>query len=229
MFQQWAEATAMSLQQVWEQVLMFVPQLLGMTIVFVVGLVVASVLSHLVERALNAIKLNQVVAQTGIDKEFARAGVNFDLSKFFSKLVYWLIVIVTIVLVTNSLFGQDTVTNLLMPLFAFIPNVAAAVIILLGSVILANFLKNVIQAAIVGARLHAPKFLGTVAWWSVVVFGFIAALRQLGIGDFIVSIASTVITAAVFGTALAFALAFGLGLKDQAPSWLSKWKGMMDK
>lgn len=229
MFQSWAEATAMSLQQVWGQVLTFVPQLLGMTIVFIVGLIVASVLGHLVERALNAIKLNQVVAQTGIDKEFARAGVNFDLARFFGRLVYWLIVIVTIVLVTNSLFGQDTVTNLLMPLFEFIPNVAAAVIILLGAVILANFLKNVIQAAIVGARLHAPKFLGTVAWWSVVVFGFIAALRQLGIGDFIVSIASTVITAAVFGTALALALAFGLGLKDQAPSWLSKWKGMMDK
>ncbi len=229
MFQSWAEATAMSLQQVWAQVLTFLPQFLGMTIVFVVGLIVASVLGHLVERALNAIKLNQVVAQTGIDKEFARAGVDFDLAKFFGKLVYWLIVIVTIVLVTNSLFGQDTVANLLMPLFAFIPNVAAAVIILLGAVILANFLKNVIQAAIVGARLHAPKFLGTVAWWSIVVFGFIAALRQLGIGDFIVSIASTVITAAVFGTALAFALAFGLGLKDHASGWLSKWKGMMDK
>ena len=229
MFQSWAEATAVSLEQVWAQMLAFVPQLLGMTVVFVVGLVVASVLSHLVERALNAIKLNQVVAQTGVDKEFARAGINFDLAKFFSKLLYWLVLIVTIVLVTNNLFGQDTAANLLMPLFDFIPKVAAAVIILLGAVVLANFLRNVIQAAVVGARLHAPKFVATVAWWSVTIFGFIAALRQLGIGDFIVSIASTVITAAVFGTALAFALAFGLGLKDHASGWLSKWKGMMDK
>src|SRR3989338_8422551 len=143
MFQSWAEATAVSLEQVWAQMLAFVPQLLGMTVVFVVGLVVASVLSHLVERALNAIKLNQVVAQTGVDKEFARAGINFDLAKFFSKLLYWLVLIVTIVLVTNNLFGQDTVANLLMPLFDFIPKVAAAVIILFGAVVLANFLRNV--------------------------------------------------------------------------------------
>lgn len=229
MFQEWAVATGESLRSVWDQMLTFVPQLVGMTIVFIVGLVVASVLSHLVERALNAIKLNQVVSQTGIDKEFARTGVNLDLVKFFSRLVYWLIVIITIVLVTNNLFGEDTVTNLLKPLFDFIPNVAAAAIILIGAVILANFLKSVIQAAIVGAKLHAPQLIGTVAWWAVIVFGFIAALDQIGIGRFLVETAGFLVIIAFAGLSLAFGLAFGLGLKDHAGRLMDKWKGMMDK
>lgn len=229
LFQGWAEATAVSLQQVWAQVLQFVPKLLGAAIVFVVGLVVASVISSLVERMFRAVKVDEIVSTTGLNKEFERAGVSFNIARFFDRLAYWLILLVTIVLVTNSLFGQDTVANLLKPLFDFIPHVAAATIILLGAVILGNFLKSIIQAAIVGAKLHAPKFVATVAWWSVVIFGFVAALKELGIGDFIVSIASTVVTATVFGTALALALAFGLGGRERASSWLDRWRDMMGK
>ena len=229
LLQGWAEATALSLQAVWGQVLGFVPKALGVGVVFIIGLAVASALGHFVESILGKIKIDSVVSSTGIDKEFERAGLKFNLARFFGRLTYWLGLIVTVVLVTNSLFGQDTVTNLLKPIFDFIPQVAAAVIILLGSVVLANFLKSVVQAAIVGARLHAPAFVATVAWWAVVVFGFIAALKQLGVGDFIVSIASTVITAAVFGTALAMAIAFGLGGKDAAARCIDKCKDMFGK
>ena len=54
-----------------------------------------------------------------------------------------------------------------------------------------NLARHLVRASVLGARLHAAKFLGSAAWWSVVVFGMLAALVQLGIA---VSIINTVIT-----------------------------------
>lgn len=228
-YQGLVDATTGSFQQVWDETVMFLPRIVGVALLFIVGVIVAAILSSLVMRALKAIKVDDAVSQTGVDKEFEKVGVHLSISKFFSKLTYWLVLLFTIVLATDSLFGAGTVSNLIKPLFDFIPNVVFAIIILLGSVLLANFLQTLIQAAVVGAKLHAPMFLGKVAWWSTVIFGFLAALKQLGIGDFIINIASTAITAAFFGIALAFGLAFGFGGKDRATEMLNKWKGMMDK
>lgn len=228
-YEGWLEATQLAFQQVWSQTVMFVPRIIGVGLLFVVGLIVAGVLSGLVMRALRAIKIDEAVNQTGIDKEFEKAGVSLSISRFLARLTYWLVLIFTIVLATDSLFGQGTVTTLLQPLFEFIPNVAFAVIILLGSVLLANFLRGMIQAAVVGAKLHAPKLLGSIAWWATVIFGFVTALRQLNIGDFIVNIAFYAIVATFFGLALAFGLAFGLGGRDRAADMMAKWKGMFDR
>jgi small-conductance mechanosensitive channel len=71
------------------------------------------------------------------------------------------------------------------------------------------------------AKLHSGPFLGTVTYWTIAVFGLLAALTQL-------NIASTIIQTIVMGFiamfALAGGLAFGLGGKDYASHLLNKLK-----
>lgn len=224
LLQSWADATTSSLFQVWGEFMAFVPKLIGLGLVFAIGVMLASFLGNLVQRFLEKIRIDSILSGTGVDKEFERSGVKISLSRFFGRLTYWLLFIATVVLVTNNLFGEGTVAGILQPILDFIPKVAVSVIILVGSLILANFLKGVVHATLVGTKMHAPKFLSAVSWWAVAIFGGLAALEQLGVGGFITGIAQTVIMGAVLGVSLAFGIAFGLGGKDAAQDWLSRMK-----
>ena len=93
------------------------------------------------------------------------------------------------------------------------PNLVIAVMIMLAALVVANLVKHLVRASVMSARLHAAKFLGSAAWWTVMVFGGLASLVQLGIA---VSIIQTLVTGFIAMMALAGGLAFGLGGKDHA-------------
>ena len=74
--------------------------------------------------------------------------------------------------------------------------------------------------------MHHAKFLGSLAGWTSIVFGFLTALVQLGIA---VSIINTIITGVIAMFALAGGIAFGLGGKDYAAHLLGKFREQVEK
>ena len=92
---------------------------------------------------------------------------------------------------------------------------------MLAALVLAHFLRRVVTASVMGAKLHSGPFLGTVTWWAIAVFGFLTALTQLNIATAIIQ---TLVTGFIAMLALAGGLAFGLGGKDFAAHLLNKLK-----
>jgi hypothetical protein len=117
------------------------------------------------------------------------------------------------------MLGLYAFSNFLKDVLNYIPNVVAAVLIMLATFVVANFLRRVVSASVASARLHASKFLGTLTWWSVVVFGLLTALVQLNVA---VSVINTLITGFIAMLALAGGLAFGLGGKSYAEYLINK-------
>jgi hypothetical protein len=115
--------------------------------------------------------------------------------------------------------GLGALSVFLRDVLAYMPNIVVAVLIMLAAVVLANLVRRVVIASVLSARLHAAHFLGTLAWWSLVVFGILAALVQL---DIAVAIINTVITGIIAMIALAGGIAFGLGGRDYAAHLLKK-------
>ena len=113
------------------------------------------------------------------------------------------------------------VSDFLSSVLGYIPNVIGAALILLIALAIAHFLRGLVRTSVMGVRLHAGKTLGAIAWWGVVIFGFLAALTQLGVA---VQIINTLITGLVAMLALAGGLAFGLGGKEHASDWLTKMR-----
>ena len=103
----------------------------------------------------------------------------------------------------------------------YIPKAIVAARFLLVSVVAANFSRGLVRSSVMGARLHAGKTLGMVAWWGIVVFGSLTALVQLGVA---VQVINTLITGLVAMLALAGGLAFGLGGRDMATQWLVRMR-----
>ncbi|MEK7554394.1 MAG: hypothetical protein AAB518_00185 [Patescibacteria group bacterium] len=218
--QTWVDTLAQSLQTIWQQLLGFLPNLVGAILILIIGAIVATGLEKLVERIVYFLKLDTLLRQLGVEAYLDRANVNLNSGHFLGKIVYWFFVLVFFSAAAKVL-GMVPVSDFLSSVLGYIPNVIGAALILLIALAIAHFLRGLVRTSVMGVRLHAGKTLGAIAWWGVVIFGFLAALTQLGVA---VQIINTLITGLVAMLALAGGLAFGLGGKEHASDWLTKMR-----
>jgi len=200
------------LQNLWLTVAGFLPSLVGALLVFIIGLIVAAVLDRVVERLIYYLKVDTLLRKVGVEQVVERTGMKLNSGHFLGKIVYWFFV-VAFLLAASDILGFFTLSNFLRDVLNYVPNILVSVLIVLASLVLANFLKGLVRATVMSANMHHAKGLGTLAWWVVFVFGFLTALVQLGVA---VSIINTLITGLIAMLAIAGGLAFGLGGKEYA-------------
>jgi hypothetical protein len=191
---------------------------LGALIVFIVGLIVAAVLERVVERVIYYMKADVVLRKTGIESYLERANLKLNSGHFLGQIVYWFL-IVTFLLAASDILGFVALSSFLKDVLLYIPNVLVAALIILAAFVVANFLRQLTRASVMTAKMHYAKGVATLVWWTVMIFGLLTALVQLGIA---INIINTVITGLIAMMALAGGLAFGLGGRDYASSLISK-------
>ncbi len=220
LLQSWGDVTLQALSNLWIQVLGVIPMILGALIIFVVGLIVASVLDMIVIKIVRLIKLDNLLMRSGLEEYLKRGGWKLDTGKFLGKIVYWFVVI-AFVLAASDILKFYAFSGFLTSILNYIPNIIIAVLILLAAFIIAGFLKSIVKVSVAGARFDVAHFLAALAWWTVVIFGLLAALAQLGIAS---SLFNIIISGLVAMFALAGGIAFGLGGKDYASHLLNKMR-----
>ena len=218
--QSWTEVVTASLQTLWSGFIGFLPSLLGAVIVFIIGWLIAVVLSKLVAQIIRVLRIDQILGKIGLKRSLDRANLKLDTGKFIGELVKWFFIIVFLMAATDIL-NLPQVTDFLKQIILYIPHLIVAVLILLAAVLIANFLQKLVKASVEAAGLRGSNFLGTVTKWAVLVFGILAALLQLGI---VPALIQTIFTGFVAALAIGVGLAFGLGGKDLAGQILSKLK-----
>ena len=221
----WITATGDSLAALWAQVLGFLPALIGAIVIFLIGLIVASLLEKLVERVVYYLRIDSVLKKAELESYFQRANIQLNVGVFLGKLVYWFILI-AFLLAASDVLNFGAFSSFLNAVLAFIPNVMIAVLIMLAAMVVANFLRNLVAASVAGAKLHHAKGLGALTWWVVVVFGFLTALPQVGVNTQVVQ---TFVMGLIAMLALAGGLAFGLGGRDHANRFLTRWSEELRK
>ncbi|MBI2888498.1 MAG: hypothetical protein HYY10_01095 [Candidatus Liptonbacteria bacterium] len=216
--QDWTNIVVESLQNLWLGVANFIPTLIGALVVLIVGTIVAFGVGTAVEKIFEALKLDSFLSKLGVGHYFERANLKLRASYFLGRLVYWFVV-VAFLLAASDILGLNALSGFLQDVLGYLPNVILAVLIMLAAAVVANFVRHVVRASVMGVRLHAGRFLGTLSWWSIIVFGFLTALVQLNVA---VSIINSIVTGFIAMLALAGGLAFGLGGRDYAAYLVNK-------
>lgn len=218
--QSWTDVVVGSLQNLWWGFMAFIPNIVGAIVVLIIGFIVAAGLAALVEKILESVRLDSFLEKIGLKPVFERASLKIRAAYFFGRLIYWFVIIAFLSAIANSL-GLYPLSGFLVSIWNYLPNVIEAVLIMLAALVLAHFLRRVVTASVMSAKLHSGPFLGSLTWWAITVFGFLAALAQLNIATAIIE---TIITGFIAMLALAGGLAFGLGGKDYANHLLGKLK-----
>ena len=203
-------------QSLVNQVMAFLPTLLGALILFLVGWLVAQAIQLGVVRLLKTIGLDKLADQIQLSAVLTKGGIRHKFSELIGAIVYWLVMLAVVMIVFNAL--QLTVAaELFQSVVTFLPNVIAAVFILIVGIFAASFLATTVRTAASNAGMGQAGLIGQLVETVVVIFATVAALQQLRIPFF-----GEVFLIILAGISLGCALAFGLGCKDQAGRWFSE-------
>jgi hypothetical protein len=206
-----------SLQGLWYKMILFMPQFIGVLIVLVVGIILASVLSSVVRHAIRLSRIDQLTESTGISKLFADVGITFTFSGLISWIIKWFLVIVVLIAVADIL-EWDQITIFLNRIALYIPNVLVAVVIMSVGFVVGHFVSQIVSKSAVASHSlpnEVADMLAATAKWAIIIFALLAGLTQLGVATRLIEILFTGIVAAL-------ALAFGLGGREHAGRLLSK-------
>lgn len=219
-FENWNDAVLASLQNLWAKVVAFIPELLGAVIVLIIGLILASGLSKLAFKLINYTRVDKVIGKVDAMKKLSQAGVKFSVAGFIAWIVKWFFIIITLMAVVDIL-NLPQVTDFLQKVAEYLPNVIVAVIILAIGLVVGQFVYDVVEKSAKTAKVtkHTAHTLAVLGKWSLIAFALFASLSQLGIAPNLIEI---ILTGLIGCLSLAFALAFGLGGKEQASKWLDK-------
>ena len=194
-----------------------IPALLGALIIVFAGYLLARVLEKIVERFLRKIRLNQLLEKGGVIQAVERSGAQINPVKVLSNLVFWLVMFAVILVAANAL-GLESLANVFSELVSYVPDVIAAIVIILVGLVLGNFVGGLISAS-VGA-IQGGRALARIGKSGVIVLAIFMALQQLGIATDIVTTAFAILFGAI---ALALALSFGLGTRELAGEIMREW------
>ncbi|QIN81449.1 hypothetical protein GBA63_01510 [Rubrobacter tropicus] len=200
------QSVTQSLSQGLNAFFAFIPQLIGAIIILIIGYVVAKILQAVVSRVLKSIGFDGWMERSGIKQYFDRADTRQTPATILGKLVFWFVFIIAITMATDAL-GIQQVSAVFSQLIAYIPNIIAAVLILVLAGLLAQFVAGLVRGA------TGIDVLGTVAQAAIMVYAIFAALTQLGIAVQLTAPTFLIVLGAV---ALAAAIAFGWGARNVA-------------
>lgn len=196
-----------------------VPGILGAIIVFLIGWIIAKVVAGVVKRVLKSLQVDQLAERLNEIDFISQNNINIVPSTLFSKIIYYVLVLVFGVVATEIL-NIDAVSNLVGNLLTYIPNVIAAIIVLIIGLLIADMLKKVVQSAMEAMGIPSAKIIGGFIFYFVFLMTIITAVKQLGIeSDFI----ETNLSYIVGGGVLAFALGYGLASKDMMANFLASF------
>ncbi|MBE0406870.1 mechanosensitive ion channel [Psychrobacter sp. AOP22-C1-22] len=170
------------------QVLVFIPNLIGAIAVGIIGWVLATVART---------GINAALAKTTMDERLsAKAGVK-PMSSTIADMVYWFILLVVLTMVLGQLELDGLfapLTNMVDKIFSFIPNILIAGVVFVVGYIIAKVVRGIVtnlvstfnvQELAAKAGLNEqnslPNIAGSLAFLVVIIPTIIAALNALKI------------------------------------------------
>lgn len=202
-----------ALQQSTTRVLTGFARLLPGLVALLIAVVIASLLAWLVRlvlvRTLRGLNFDQRMLAWGFTSG-PEWGESTSPTILVGRVVSTVIVI-TGFLIGIAAFDATLTSELALRMFAYLPNVLAALLVLLVGTLLAKFLARGVLIGAVNMNLQYASLLSAGVKWLVFVMTAAMALDHLGIGGNIVHLAFAILFG---GIVLALALAVGLGSKD---------------
>lgn len=175
-----------------------------------IGWFISKMIKMIVTKLLKAVKVDELSSQIDLSGILTKGGISYSLSELVGVICYWLTLLITFVIALNAV-GLTIAADLLQRISLFIPNIIAAIFILIVGMFAAVIIKNIVKTAASSAGIPHINLFSKITEVVIMVFAVAMALEQVQIGARIVELTITIVLGS-FG--LGFALALGLGCKD---------------
>ena len=187
-----------------------IPQVLTGLVVLVALVLTAKLVERMLRALLVRVRFDSLLKQAGLDTLLQRVGIRQSLNVVLPRLAYFLLLFLFARTAADT-FGLTAISEAIASMFAYLPNVIAAVLIVVVGSSVSQFAGNAVAQAAEDSGIEFAKSLGSVVSGLILFIVGVMAIGQLRFDTDMVRIV-TICT--LSGLALAFGLSFGLGTRD---------------
>jgi hypothetical protein len=209
MWEQAKQVLVQSMEGFLTRLARLLPGLVALLVAFLVSLLLAWILALLVRRLLASVRFDERIVGWGFSSVADWSPLNSP-TRLISRGIA-LLVILTGLLVGISGFDGDLTTQLVQAVFAYLPNILGALLVLFVGNIVARFIARSVLIGAVNMNFQYARLLSLGVKWLVIVLAVAMALEHLRIARGIVELAFGILFG---GIVLALALAVGLNAKQ---------------
>ena len=206
------------MRRLYEQLVLFVPKLLGLFVLSFLGLFLGWIAYRIVRRSLAAVNFDKFCSHLGLGTVLEKGNIRKPASELVAAGIYWLIVISLFMIGLRTL-DENIMAGVFSRFFSYLPNLAVAIFIFVTGFMFSKFIARSVLIGAVNAQIRSAKLLSASVELLIMIFTLSLALEQLGIGK-----ATIVATFSILfgGIVLGLAIAFGLGGRHLARQFLER-------
>jgi len=193
------------------------PKILAAIGIFILGIVVAKIARKMLQLMLAKTRIDLWGNKLSEVDIISKSGMQIVPSCVISTLVYYLLVIITL-LIASDMLQLPTLSHLLQDILNYLPNLLVALTLLVIGTLLADFLRKAINTA--GRSLGIPsiRMISSILFYFLFINILISALSQAGIDT---EFLQSNLTMIIGGVVVAFGISYGLASKEILANFLA--------
>lgn len=185
------------------------PGVVALIVALLISILLAWILAIIVRRLLRSIHFDENLNRWGFASVGDWSPMNSP-TRLVSRTVAFLVIITGCLIGIASIDAEST-SLLVRSVFAYIPNIIGAILVLFVGSVVARFLARSVLIGAVNMNFQYARLLSAGVKWLVIVLAVAMALEHLRIGPGIVELAFGILFG---GIVLTLALAVGLNSKE---------------
>jgi small-conductance mechanosensitive channel len=209
---QLAESIQSSMTELWTKVGGFVPNLVGMLAILIIGCIVAKVLQWLTVAILKRVRFDRASDKTGLSESMHRVGIQRTASEIMGILIFWIVMLTFLISAADAL-GLDNVSKTIDSFVVYLPNVVGSAVVLVIGLLVANFVRTALGTALERIGVDYAAAASNIAYGVLVVVIASLAIGQLQLE---VTLVNRVIEIVLMAAGAALAISLGFGTRDLA-------------
>ena len=207
----------------WTQLNNMAPNIIAALLVLVVGWIAGRLVGKIVSSFFKRIGLEKTLQETVVGRAMERS--RLTVIQFFDIIIRWSIYFGAI-LIAIEMLQIPALTNIADAILAYLPHFIGGVFILIGGLVISDFLGDIVETVGEEAHLVYSSVMGAAVRFFLYYIALILSLSVMQIDVFILQIIAIAIAITVaIGVGGAIAIAFGFGLRDYVAKNAHIWFG----
>ncbi len=197
----------------------YLPYLVAGAVILIVGHFVAKAARGIVKQASLTFRLEKISELIGVGKLFGRGDIRYSFASLLGTLAYIFVFLVFVTMAASTM-KLEALAQDLRNLISYTPNFLLALVVLFISLILAQFVSNVVRYELGKREVPWYGVIAGALQIFLVVLGIGVALEELHIATPLLVVSLLILLG---GLALGFGLAFGIAVGLGAKPWIDQW------
>ncbi len=195
----------------------FIPSLLQLLLILLIGWIIARFASNLLVKFLTAVKFNDLAEKINAKDLLEKANIKITVSELVGKVLYWLIWLMVLMSAADAL-GWNSISKELSRLLDFIPRLILALLFFIVGVYFATFIRDLIKGATSSIGIGAGRALSNMVYYFLLIIIALTALEQGGFDTDIITSNLMLILGTIL---LSAGISYGLASRDVLSNMLA--------